>query len=139
MVQIEEEECGEIPGYKVVGQFPRWNLGELASTLFPFLPLFTSWSQVQVRRDKMGILSAKTITRLSVLAACGVANARVLPRDDIDTFVEKQRAISLQGVLNNIGPDGSKASGAGAGVIIASPSTDNPNCENSSTLTSIVS
>lgn len=75
----------------------------------------------------MGILSAKTITRLSVLAACSVANARCLPRaDDLDTFVEKQRAISVQGVLNNIGPDGSKASGAGAGVIIASPSTENP-------------
>lgn len=78
----------------------------------------------------MGIVSTKTIAQLSVLAACGIANASSLPRpNDLETFVQKERAISLQGVLNNIGPHGSRAPGAGAGVIIASPSTVNPNCE----------
>ncbi|KAI1157404.1 carbohydrate-binding module family 20 protein [Nemania serpens] len=76
----------------------------------------------------MGIVSTKTIAQLSVLAACGIANASSLPRpNDLETFVQKERAISLQGVLNNIGPHGSRAPGAGAGVIIASPSTVNPN------------
>ncbi|GAP87391.1 putative glycosyl hydrolase family 15 [Rosellinia necatrix] len=78
----------------------------------------------------MGIISTKTIVQLSVLVACGVANAnaRCVPQaNDLDGFVEKQRAISLQGVLNNIGPDGSRVPGAGAGVIVASPSTENPN------------
>lgn len=65
-----------------------------------------------------------------MLAACGIANAGSLPRpNDLESFVQKERAISLQGVLNNIGPHGSRAPGAGAGVIIASPSTVNPNCE----------
>ncbi|KAI1824008.1 family 15 glycosyl hydrolase [Xylaria intraflava] len=74
----------------------------------------------------MGIFSTKSIIQLSTLA---VASAGIIaPRaDDLDTFVAKQRNISLQNVLNNIGPDGSKAPGASAGVIIASPSTVNPN------------
>lgn len=78
----------------------------------------------------MGILSTKSIAWLSVLAASSVANASSLPwANNLDTFVEKQRSISLQGVLKNTGPNGSRAPGAGAGVIIASPSTVNPNCE----------
>ncbi|KAI0100346.1 carbohydrate-binding module family 20 protein [Nemania sp. FL0031] len=76
----------------------------------------------------MGILSTKTIAQLSVLAACGVANAGSLPQaKGLDAFVEKQRAVSFQGVLNNIGPNGSLVPGAGAGVIVASPSTEDPN------------
>ncbi|KAJ8119766.1 hypothetical protein ONZ43_g3356 [Nemania bipapillata] len=76
----------------------------------------------------MGILSTKTIAQVSMLAACSIANAGTLPQaKGLDAFVEKQRTISLQGVLNNIGPDGSLVPGAGAGVIVASPSTVNPN------------
>ncbi|KAI1356392.1 carbohydrate-binding module family 20 protein [Xylaria sp. FL0043] len=76
----------------------------------------------------MGVLSAKSIAWLSVLAAGSVANGSILPQQSsLDSFVKKQRAVSLQNVLNNIGPDGSRAAGAGAGVIIASPSTVNPN------------
>lgn len=83
----------------------------------------------------MGILSTKTIAQLSMLAACSLANASSLPQaKGLDAFVEKQRAISLQGVLNNIGPDGSLVPGAAAGVIVASPSTVNPNCEFASDL-----
>ncbi|TRX96690.1 hypothetical protein FHL15_002356 [Xylaria flabelliformis] len=76
----------------------------------------------------MGILSTKSIARLSVLAACGLANASSLPQaNSLDAFVEKERAISLQNVLKNTGPNGSRVPGAGAGVIVASPSTVNPN------------
>ncbi|KAJ3560544.1 hypothetical protein NPX13_g9266 [Xylaria arbuscula] len=76
----------------------------------------------------MGVLSTKSIALLSALAACSVTNGRSLPRaDDLDVFVQKQRALSLQNVLNNIGPDGSRVAGAKAGVIVASPSTENPN------------
>ncbi|KAI1434612.1 family 15 glycosyl hydrolase [Xylaria sp. CBS 124048] len=74
----------------------------------------------------MGILSGKSVIYLStlVLASAGVITPQA---DDLDTFIQKQRAISLQNVLNNIGPDGSKAPGASSGVIIASPSTVDPN------------
>jgi glucoamylase len=43
--------------------------------------------------------------------------------------IEQQNKISFNGVLNNIGPNGQKAPGASAGVIIASPSTQDPDCE----------
>ena len=42
---------------------------------------------------------------------------------DLSGFIETERAISLQGVLDNIGPDGNLSSGAAAGIVIASPST----------------
>ncbi|KAI0425531.1 carbohydrate-binding module family 20 protein [Xylaria sp. FL1042] len=76
----------------------------------------------------MGILSTKSIAWLSVLAAGSVANGSILARPDaLDSFIKKQRSISLQNVLNNVGPHGSRVAGAGAGVIVASPSTVNPN------------
>lgn len=50
------------------------------------------------------------------------------PGGDLDSFVASQAQISLQGALNNIGPDGSAVSGAG-NYVVASPSKVNPNCE----------
>lgn len=48
---------------------------------------------------------------------------------DLDSFITAEKAIALQGALNNIGPDGSAVPGAGAGYVVASPSTVNPNCQ----------
>ena len=57
------------------------------------------------------------------------AQARLrLRQDDLSTAIEAENAIAFQGVLNNIGPDGSQAPGASVGVIIASPSTEDPDC-----------
>lgn len=50
---------------------------------------------------------------------------------DVDAFVSSERAIALQGALNNIGPDGSEVPGASAGLVVASPSKANPNCKSS--------
>ncbi|TWU78582.1 hypothetical protein ED733_004072 [Metarhizium rileyi] len=47
-------------------------------------------------------------------------------RDDLNTFITKQSNISLHGVLANIGPDGSRAHGAAAGAVVASPSKSDP-------------
>jgi len=52
---------------------------------------------------------------------------------DVNSFVSSERKIALQGALNNIGPDGSAVPGAGAGLVVASPSKENPNCEFPST------
>ncbi|MCJ1243394.1 hypothetical protein MMC30_000591 [Trapelia coarctata] len=43
------------------------------------------------------------------------------------SFLAAESPIALQGVLSNIGPNGSKAPGASPGIVIASPSTSNPN------------
>jgi hypothetical protein len=46
----------------------------------------------------------------------------------IDNFIATESPIALQGILNNLGPDGSKAAGADAGVLVASPFKFKPNC-----------
>ncbi|KAG6217672.1 hypothetical protein E4U34_004489 [Claviceps purpurea] len=45
---------------------------------------------------------------------------------EFNEFIAKQSDISLQGVLANIGSEGSKAGGAASGVVIASPSKQDP-------------
>lgn len=71
---------------------------------------------------------------LGALAVAGLwldgvaARRRLSCRDDLNTFITKQNDISLKGVLANIGPDGSKAQGAAAGAVVASPSKSDPDC-----------
>ncbi|KAH8680884.1 family 15 glycosyl hydrolase [Xylariales sp. PMI_506] len=72
----------------------------------------------------------KSAVGVLVALTSAFANARsiTLSRDaSLDAFIEAERAIALQGALNNIGANGSLAAGAGAGYVIASPSTVNPN------------
>ena len=47
----------------------------------------------------------------------------------LDTFITSQADVSIKGVLANIGADGSKAQGAPAGIVIASPSRSDPDCQ----------
>lgn len=47
----------------------------------------------------------------------------------LDSFISSQADISLKGITANIGPNGAKASGVPAGIVLASPSRQNPNCE----------
>lgn len=46
----------------------------------------------------------------------------------LNAFIAAEKKIALQGVLNNIGPDGSKVAGAG-NYVVASPSKVDPDCE----------
>lgn len=73
--------------------------------------------------DSRSLLTASLVLGVSVNTAAG---------DDLDSFVSSERAIALQGALNNIGPDGSEVAGASAGFVVASPSKENPNCKSSS-------
>lgn len=72
-------------------------------------------------------------TLLAALAAASLRETAAKPLgrsdDGLAAQIETENKIALQGVLNNLGPDGSQAPGASAGVFIASPSTDNPNCK----------
>ncbi|KAI5926640.1 carbohydrate-binding module family 20 protein [Camillea tinctor] len=67
----------------------------------------------------------KAIASLAAVATVGTASV-IDPRSSLNAFIQKQRAVSLQGALSNIGPNGSQVPGAGAGYIVASPSTTNP-------------
>lgn len=46
----------------------------------------------------------------------------------LDAFIAAQTTASINGVLANIG-GGSKAPGVPAGIVVASPSRSNPDCE----------
>ena len=82
-----------------------------------------------------GLLSSALLLfiRQTLCAAVPATN----PRDvvygrasgSLDNFIATESPIALQGVLNNIGSTGSKAPGASSGIVIASPSTSNPNCK----------
>ncbi|ORY19259.1 1, 4-alpha-D-glucan glucohydrolase [Clohesyomyces aquaticus] len=64
---------------------------------------------------------------LALVATQGVVGEPVSSKDPLAGQIEKENKIALQGVLNNIGDRGSQAPGAFPGIIVASPSTDNPN------------
>jgi glucoamylase len=74
---------------------------------------------------------------LAVLAAAVVCEAiaePLYPRQYTSpktqpAYVETEYDVSIQGVLNNIGGVNGQAPGAYDGVIIASPSTQEPNCK----------
>ena len=63
---------------------------------------------------------------LYLLCQCAFASHSFSKRD-LSSFIDSEKAIALDGILANIGPDGTLAQGAKAGVVIASPSTVNPN------------
>ncbi|KAI1917658.1 glycoside hydrolase 15 protein [Ophidiomyces ophidiicola] len=57
------------------------------------------------------------------------AEARAASRQEetLDQWLTAQSIVSRQGILDNIGPNGAKVSGAHAGIVVASPSKSNPN------------
>jgi glucoamylase len=47
----------------------------------------------------------------------------------LESWLATETAVSLNGILDNIGASGAYAQSAKAGVVIASPSTSSPDCE----------
>jgi len=76
----------------------------------------------------MRLHSSSVAGLLSLFCSGAVAAPAEIGARDLSSFISSERAISLQGALNNIGPDGSKVPGAGAGFVVASPSQVNPDC-----------
>ena len=71
---------------------------------------------------------AAVFTAVALLGQ-SLASPSNIKQRDLDSFIASERAIALQGVLNNIGDKGSKAQGASKGIIIASPSKADPDCK----------
>ncbi|PSR78190.1 hypothetical protein PHLCEN_2v7522 [Hermanssonia centrifuga] len=65
--------------------------------------------------------------RSCILLSLGLLGSALAQTTSVDTYVATESPIAKAGLLANIGPNGSKSSGAKAGVVIASPSTSNPN------------
>ena len=47
----------------------------------------------------------------------------------LDTWLASETTVARQGILDNIGAGGAYAASAKAGIVIASPSTDSPDCK----------
>jgi glucoamylase len=50
-----------------------------------------------------------------------------IAQSSVDSYISSEYPIAKAGLLANIGPSGAKSHGASPGVVIASPSTTNPN------------
>lgn len=48
---------------------------------------------------------------------------------DLESFISSESTTALNGVLANIGPDGDRVPGAASGVVVASPSKQDPDCK----------
>lgn len=68
------------------------------------------------------LLAMKLLSLLSAITGLGLVSAQ----STVDTYIAREGPIAKAGLLANIGPSGAKASGAHAGVVIASPSTSDP-------------
>ncbi|TFK40744.1 glucoamylase [Crucibulum laeve] len=64
---------------------------------------------------------------LSLFSVLGLCVTAFSQSATVDQYVTTESPIAKAGLLANIGPKGAKSSGAKAGVVIASPSTTNPN------------
>jgi hypothetical protein len=81
-----------------------------------------------------------SVQSMCYIALLAVSSLSTLPRtvaraqeitvraSSLDQFVSAESTTALQGILENIGPAGPKASGTDSGIVIASPSKVNPNC-----------
>lgn len=65
-----------------------------------------------------------------VLCAGQLTAARPDPKGgNLTPFIHKEGERSLQGILDNLGGRGKKTPGTAAGLFIASPNTENPDCK----------
>jgi glucoamylase len=72
----------------------------------------------------------KTLIALNALAgavAASPASQLHKGQADLEMFIQNEKPIAHQGILNNIGANGKLVQGASPGIVVASPSKD-PNC-----------
>ena len=62
------------------------------------------------------------------LSQSAVAAPKLVSRANLDTWLDSETTFSLNGILDNIGASGAYAQSAKPGIVIASPSTSNPDC-----------
>lgn len=72
-----------------------------------------------------------SFSRLFVAAGFASQAVLALPNQkrDVQSFIDRESPIAYNGILCNIGPSGACVSGAGSGLVIASPSRNNPPCK----------
>lgn len=78
------------------------------------------------------------MTRILTLALHGLALVQsvvgapqLAPRatTSLDAWLASETTVALDGILDNVGSSGAYAKSAKSGIVIASPSTSDPDCE----------
>lgn len=64
----------------------------------------------------------------SLLAKPVLSAPHTARQSSLESYLEAQEPISIQGVIDNIGGFGTKVDGASEGVVVASPSKSDPDC-----------
>ena len=81
----------------------------------------------------MMILPWITLWVLTCAHALNVAPQLVaLASTNLDNWLESETAVARDAILQNIGSRGGFAASAKPGIVIASPSTENPDCKRTS-------
>ncbi|GAQ08169.1 glucoamylase [Aspergillus lentulus] len=88
-------------------------------------PRLTEMTRRQFLTIAIGVLT--TVSALSDPAQI-VIPTTITPQttDLLELWLAQETSYALDGVFNNIGPNGAKATGAGSGIVVASPSQSNP-------------
>lgn len=76
----------------------------------------------------LGSCAVQAVVGRPDTAALRVKREGAILKRSVDSFVQSETPIAWSKLLCNIGPNGCAASGAAAGVVIASPSKSSPDC-----------
>lgn len=104
----------------------------LQNTTLGFL---TSNGSSLIQPIMQGFTSLFLLGGFAFQAVLGLPGSARLRRDGeilkrtVDDFIAKEEPIALEELLCNIGSSGCHAQGASSGIVIASPSTSDPNCK----------
>lgn len=94
--------------------------------LAPLLPLRIMLSFASL--FLVGSLAFQSVLSLPGHHGISEREAEILKRD-VDSFIITETPIAYAGIICNIGTAGSCVQGAGSGLLIASPSRNDPPCE----------
>ncbi|RXW25358.1 hypothetical protein EST38_g507 [Candolleomyces aberdarensis] len=108
---------------------PSWNSifkykEETLESIFPQVPHFSSASELFSSLPSFFAAMRSFFVTVALTAYYALVGAQSSPA--VDAYIATQSPISRANLLANIGPDGSRSSGALAGVVIASPSKVDP-------------
>ena len=73
--------------------------------------------------------TASLLTQLSFATPLQFFRRGPRATGSLSSFIASESPIALQGVLNNVGAAGPKATGADPGLVVASPSKTDPDCK----------
>lgn len=75
----------------------------------------------------------KNVLVVNAVAGAAVASppSTLHRRQDVNSFIQTEKPIALQGILNNFGPNGNYSRGAAPGIPVAGNSETNPPCMSS--------